>query len=72
MSEAMTDVEADHGGIMERGWVTPDTAIAALRKYYETQLLEAQGVLADIDAGRVRVFHQHGIHVAKDRTRVYP
>lgn len=70
MSDKFTEVETDHGGIGEWGHVEPAEAIARLRAYYEHERDEAVATLADIDAGRVHVYHQLGPWARRNRTEV--
>lgn len=72
MSDKITEVTTDHGGIQEYGYLEPEEAIARLRDYYEHQQENAAKVLASIDSGEVRVFHQLGPWAARNRRQVYP
>lgn len=72
MSDKYTEVETDHGGIGEWDHVEPQEAIRRLRRYWESQRDEAVATLADIDAGRVRVYHQYGPWARNKRKLVYP
>lgn len=72
MSDAYTEVSTSAGGIGEWGHVEPQDAIAELRSHYEREARTAAAVLAEIDAGRVRVYHQYGPWTAAKRRCVFP
>lgn len=71
MSEKYTEVETDSGGLGIWGHAAPAEAIAELREHYEHQAKQAASVLAEIESGRVRVFHQYGPWARDRRHCVY-
>lgn len=72
MSDKYTEARTPNGAIGDWGYLDYDEAIKELRQHYENQHVEAHLVLADIDAGRVRVFHQLGPYAARNRREVTP
>lgn len=71
MSDAYTSIETDKGGGGEWGHVPHDEAIRRLRMHFEYEAKQAAAVLAEIDAGRVRVYHQYGPWAASNRKLVH-
>jgi hypothetical protein len=73
MSEKVTEVRTDSGAaIADNGHLPHADAVARLRRYLEHELRVAQDGLADIEAGKVHVFHQRGVHVVHNRREVQP
>lgn len=71
MSDKFTEVRTDSGaGIGDWGHVPYADAIETLRKYLKRQEAEAQQGLADIEGGRVKVFHQRGPYAATNRREI--
>ena len=68
MSDKFTEVEtASGGGLGLWGHVPPDEALAQFRAYCERSRAEAEQALADLDAGKVEVYHQMGPLACRDR-----
>lgn len=70
MSDKFTEVVAPSGGIGEWGHVEPVDAVERLRAHFAQQAKQATGVLAEIESGRVRVYHQYGPYAATNRRLV--
>lgn len=72
MSEKTTHTSiGGRAGPMEWGHVPHAEAVSRARKYYNLQLVDAQAALLAIDEGDIRVFHQRGVHVGRDRREVF-
>lgn len=69
MSEKYTSVETPSGCLGLWGHVEREDAIEQLRRFYQHEM-DAQRVLARIEAGEVRVFHQRGVYAPKNRHEV--
>jgi hypothetical protein len=72
VSEKYTHVRTDKGSLGLWGYVPYDEAVAEIRKHYESERATAEAVLGELDAGRVRVFHQLGPWAARNRREVHP
>ena len=73
MSARTTAVTVDgHRAWLSYGHDDPRMVIAQTRARYEAQRAEADRILAGIDAGRARVFHQRGIYKVTDKREVTP
>jgi hypothetical protein len=70
MSEPITSIEAGPACLNERGHVERDVAIAILREHLLRERSRAEVGLAMIEADEVKVFHQRGINVVRDRREV--
>lgn len=71
MSDQYTEVSTPNGGIGEWGHVPYRAAVQLLREFYTEQLAQARAVLADIEEGQARVFHQLGPISAHNRKEVF-
>jgi hypothetical protein len=73
LSDNITEVHADSGAALaDYGHLAYGDAVDRLTKHLQRQRDEAVNGLADIEAGRVRVFHQRGVYVAHNRREVQP
>jgi hypothetical protein len=76
MSDKYTDASAygaggEHlGGIGEWGHVPYGETVRRMRKFYEGELRKAEAILAAIDRGDVKVWHQLGPWAMKNRREV--
>jgi hypothetical protein len=71
MSEAFTVVTRRGRDIyLTRGHVSRVEMISEARTYFEQQLEEAKEALLVLNVGLVRVYHQRGVHVVRDRREV--
>lgn len=71
MTARTTAVQVDgHRAWLTYGHVDPIVAVTLTREHYTAELAKAQRILAGIDAGRARVFHQRGIYRVSDRKQV--
>lgn len=73
MSEKFTSIESENGlHLGEWGHVNREEAIEKLRCWAYDDLKRAVATLQDIEAGRVRVFHQYGPLARRNRHEVKP
>ena len=71
MSENTTVVRAaGRNALLVRGHVTRAEAIKQAREHWAQQAAEARAILEAISRGEVRVFHQEGVNVPRNRTEV--
>jgi hypothetical protein len=72
VSEKTTHIDADGHGLMLWGHVPYAEAVMRLREHYQREVAAAEAALAAVRVGDVRVFHQRGVYVARDRREVLP
>ncbi len=70
MSDPFTEIVGPSAGMGDWGHLSRDIALALYQDYFTEQREEAEKALSDLEAGRVKVFHQYGPIAAKRRREV--
>lgn len=66
----MTSVEVPSGSLLLRGHPGSEDAIDQYQRYLEAERDKIAAQLKDLEDGMAQVYHQRGIHIARNKREV--